>query len=215
MLSVRGIKMKKIVIIQHCQAEHHINDMTGGWTDTLLTELGRNQAELIGLSLKKMLEGENYSIYSSDLLRAKQTADIIAKHLNLNVIEESHLREISNGVAAGKTKEWARKYRTPKLSKEFDIDYQEFQEGETWRQFYFRVSECMKRICGLDERNIIIVTHGCTLSYIIAWWMNFVPEMLGKAFFSAQPGSISVLEQNSYNQNALTLFNDRSHLSEL
>ena len=33
--------MRKIIVIQHCQSEHHINNMTGGWTDTPLTELGR------------------------------------------------------------------------------------------------------------------------------------------------------------------------------
>ncbi|MBX4262862.1 histidine phosphatase family protein (plasmid) [Clostridium estertheticum] len=207
--------MRKIVVIQHCQSEHHINNMTGGCTDTPLTELGRNQAELIGLKLKKDLEGESYTIYSSDLMRAKQTADIVAKHLNLNVIEEMDLREINTGVAAGKTKDWAKEHRNPRLSKEFDLDYQEFQDGETWRQFYIRACECMKKICDLDKGNIIIVTHGCTLSYIIAWWMNFEFDMLGKAFFSAQPGSISVLQQNNYKQNVLTLLNDRSHLSGL
>lgn len=207
--------MKKIIVIQHCQSEHHINNLTGGWTDTPLTELGRNQAELIGLKLKKDLEAETYTIFSSDLLRARQTADIISKHLNIKVIEKKDLREINNGIAVGKTKDWAREHRNPRLSNEFDLDYQEFQDGETWRQFYTRVCECMKEICDLYKGNIIVVTHGCTLSYIIAWWMKFGLDTLGKAFFSAQPGSISVLQQNNYNQNVLTLLNDRSHLSEL
>lgn len=204
--------MRKIIVIQHCQSEHHINNMTGGWTDTPLTELGRNQAELIGLRLKREMEEESYTIYSSDLMRAKQTADIIANHLNLTVIEDVNLREINTGIAVGKTKDWAREHRNPKTSNEFDLDYQEFQDGETWRQFYIRVCEGMKRICDLDKGNLIIVTHGCTLSYIIAWWMNFELYMLGKAFFSAQPGSISVLQQNNYKQNVLSLLNDRSHL---
>ncbi|CAM3657971.1 hypothetical protein MALU111345_16490 [Marinicrinis lubricantis] len=41
--------MRKIYIIQHCQSEHHINNMSGGWTDAPLTELGREQTELVGL----------------------------------------------------------------------------------------------------------------------------------------------------------------------
>jgi probable phosphoglycerate mutase len=204
--------MRKIIVIQHCQSEHHINNMTGGWTDTPLTELGRNQAELIGLRLEKELKQESYTIYSSDLMRAKQTADIIAKHLNLSVNGDMKLREINTGVAAGKTKDWAREHRNPKTSNEFDLDYQEFQDGETWRQFYIRVCEGMKSICDLDKGKLIIVTHGCTLSYIIAWWMNFKIDMLGKAFFSAQPGSISVLQENNYKQNVLSLLNDRAHL---
>jgi probable phosphoglycerate mutase len=206
------LKMRKIIVIQHCQSEHHINNMTGGWTDTPLTELGRNQAELIGLKLKRELGEERYTIYSSDLMRAKQTADIIAKHLKLSVIEDKKLREINTGIAAGKTKDWAREHRNPKTSSEFELDYQEFEGGETWREFYIRVCEGMKSIWDLDKENLIIVTHGCTLSYIIAWWMNFGFDMLGKSFFSAQPGSISILEQNNYKQNVLSLLNDRSHL---
>lgn len=123
--------MRKIIVIQHCQSEHHINNMTGGWTDTPLTELGRNQAELIGLKLKRELGEESYTIYSSDLMRAKQTADIVGDHLNLTVIEDVNLREINTGIAAGKTKDWAREHRNPKPSNEFDLDYQEFQDGET------------------------------------------------------------------------------------
>ncbi|OBZ09063.1 hypothetical protein A8L34_23250 [Bacillus sp. FJAT-27264] len=99
--------MRKIYIIQHCQSEHHINNMSGGWTDTPLTELGEKQAEQIGLKLKSELAREEYVLYASDLMRAKQTADIIGKHLELNVIEEAGLREINTGAAIGKTKEWA------------------------------------------------------------------------------------------------------------
>lgn len=92
--------MMKIIVIQHCQSEHHINNMTGGWTDTPLTELGRNQSELIGLRLNKNWE----------------------------------------------TKDWARENRNLKIRNEFDLDYQEFQDGETWRQFYIRVCKGMKII---------------------------------------------------------------------
>lgn len=92
--------MRKIIIVQHCQSEHHINNITGGWANTPLTELGRNQAELIGLKLKNELEEESYTMYSSDLMRSKQTADIVANHLNLNVIEDMDLREINTGIVA-------------------------------------------------------------------------------------------------------------------
>jgi broad specificity phosphatase PhoE len=83
--------MRKIVVIQHCQSEHHINNMSGGLTNTPLTELGRNQAELIGLKLKEELKEESYAIYSSDLLRAKQTANIIAEHRNPLLNDRAHL----------------------------------------------------------------------------------------------------------------------------
>ncbi|KTD85762.1 histidine phosphatase family protein [Paenibacillus etheri] len=208
----RMINVKRIIIIQHCQSEHHINNMSGGWTDTPLTDLGRKQADLIGLSLLKKINHEEYVLYSSDLLRAKQTAEIIGMQLSLKVIENSDLREINTGIAAGKTKDWARENRNPRKGSEFDLDYQEYQDGETWRQFYSRVSSCMERIYAEESKDLIIVTHGGTLGYIIAWWMNFQPEMLRKSYFSASVGSISILNQNGFQQNALSVLNDTSHL---
>ncbi len=186
--------------------------MTGGWTDTPLTELGVNQSEKISLRLKTLVS-EEYSLYSSDLLRAKQTAEFIGKNLNLSVIEDSGLREINNGIAAGKTKEWARENKNPKNSTEFDLDYQEFPGGETFGEFYIRVCKCIDKIINESKGNLIIVTHGCTLSYIIAYWLKISQTVLPDIHIKANPGSISVLEVNSFNQNALILLNDTSHLN--
>ncbi|MNW55980.1 putative phosphoserine phosphatase 2 [compost metagenome] len=204
--------MRQIYVIQHCQSEHHVNNMTGGWTDTPLTELGKRQAEAVGIRLQKNLDPNEYSLYASDLMRASQTASIIGEQLNIQVKKNNSLREINTGIAAGKTKDWARVNRNPRNSEGFDLDYQEFQNGETWRQFYTRVSNCMENICEIDKSNLIIVTHGGTLAYIIAWWLKFTPEMLNTAYFSGSVGSISLLNNNSFKQNILQLFNDTSHL---
>lgn len=207
--------MKKIILIQHCQSEHHINNMSGGWTDTPLTELGRKQADLIGKALKQRIGTEEYTLLSSDLMRASQTADIIGIHLNLEVIEEFGLREVNTGVAAGKTKDWARENEIPMPKGGFNIDHRAFKDGETWREFFERVSSCMERIYHSNEKNLIIVTHGCALSYIIAWWLKITPKMLKDALITASPGSISMLIGSKYNQRTLSLLNDTSHLLEL
>ena len=68
--------MGKIYIIQHCQSEHHINELTGGWTDTPLTELGQKQAEAVVEELLAM-KVEDFDLFSSDLKRAKMTANYI------------------------------------------------------------------------------------------------------------------------------------------
>ena len=207
--------MREIIIIQHCQSEHHINEMSGGWTDTPLTELGRKQANLIGLSLKRELDGKEFALYSSDLKRAWQTAEILGDHLNLNIVSEKNLREINTGIAAGKTKKWANANRNPKKENKFDFDYQEFQNGETWRQFSNRVSSCMENIVELEQKNLIIVTHGGTLSFIVAWWMNFEIHMHSKCYFSASPASISLLLENNEKRHILRKLNDTAHLSSL
>ncbi|SCZ10812.1 histidine phosphatase family protein [Alkaliphilus peptidifermentans] len=207
--------MGKIIIVQHCQSEHHINNLSGGWTDTPLTYYGRKQANLVGERLKKEINVDEFTLFSSDLMRANQTAEIIGSHLKLNVIEEAGLREINTGIAAGKTKEWVRENENPRLNEGFDIDHLAFAEGETNRQFYKRVCECMEKIYSSEKSNLLIVTHGGTLSKIVAWWLKLTPEMINEACFLGSSGNISILSKSRYGQNALHLFNDTSHLLEL
>ncbi|MHA1518732.1 MAG: histidine phosphatase family protein [Promethearchaeota archaeon] len=213
--------MREIIIIQHCQSEHHINEMSGGWTDTPLTKLGREQSNLIGLRLKGEINSDydpkNYALYSSDLKRAWQTAEIIGKHLDLPIVANKGLREINTGVAAGKTKKWAKAHRNPRDNINFNWDYQEFSQGETWRQFFRRVCSCMEQIFDSEDKNLILVTHGGTLAYIVAWWLKCEEDMMSKCHFIASPGSISVLQESRYylGQHALSIFNDTSHLNEL
>lgn len=165
--------MGRIILVQHCQSEHHVNEMSGGWTDTPLTPLGRKQAGLIAEKLKDSINSKKYILYSSDLLRASQTAEILGEQMGLEVNQSKGLREIDTGIAAGKTKDWARANRNPRTGSGFDLDYQEFQNGETWRQFYRRVCDCIELLCRSEvSRNLLIVTHGGTLAYITAWWLQ-------------------------------------------
>jgi len=189
--------------------------MTGGWTDTPLTEFGKLQANRLGDKLKEYCSEDEFVLYSSDLKRASQTADVISEYLDLEKIEDKGLREINTGDAIDKTKEWAKLNRNPLGEEGFNIDYREFNGGETWREFYHRISETMERIYSSEEKNLVIVTHGCALGYMIAWWMKFETHMLNNAYFTASPGSISYLFENKYNQHALGLLNERGHLADL
>ena len=81
--------MKTIITIQHTQSVHHINGMVGSWTDWELSDLGIQQANRIGEKLKVELAEKKFVMYSSDLLRAKQTAEAVGKHLGLTPILRS------------------------------------------------------------------------------------------------------------------------------
>lgn len=99
--------MNRIILIQHCQSAHHVNGMTGGWTDTPLTDLGRQQAAAIAARLKRDLADTPFQLYSSDLKRAAQTAEIVGEELGMTAQLVPDLREFNGGVATGKTREWA------------------------------------------------------------------------------------------------------------
>ena len=89
--------MKTIITIQHTQSVHHTNGMVGSWTDWELSELGVQQANRIGEKLKAELSGKKFVMYSSDLLRAKQTAENVGKYLGLTPILRTELRERNLG----------------------------------------------------------------------------------------------------------------------
>ena len=80
----------------------------GGWSIYGLTEEGREQVH----SAKRHLCNKGIEkIYSSDLVRAKETAEIVADALSLEITYLPQFRESDNGLLAGMLKtEAAKKY---------------------------------------------------------------------------------------------------------
>ena len=91
--------MKTIITIQHTQSVHHTNGMVGSWTDWELSELGKKQANRIGERLKTELSEKRFVMYSSDLLRARQTAEIVGNDLGMTPVFRTELRERNLGSA--------------------------------------------------------------------------------------------------------------------
>ncbi len=131
--------MKELLFIQHCQSEHHINGLMGGWTDTPLTELGRKQANAMGQYMSRHIEAENYRMFSSDLLRASQTAEILSQHLQISNLEFPELREQNFGVSINKPHTWFLENRVA-LPISGRLDHILIEGAESWRMFYQRVS---------------------------------------------------------------------------
>ena len=102
--------MKTITTIQHTQSVQHTNGMIGSWTDWELTDLGKEHAENIGRNLSAELKGKLYKIYSSDLLRAKQTAEPLARYMGIEIEYREKLREINFGEAMDAEEQIADKF---------------------------------------------------------------------------------------------------------
>ena len=199
--------MASTILVRHGQPEHHVTDLTGGWTDDCLTKLGRLQASRVACRLKREIENIPYQVYCSDLCRALQTAGAIGEEIGAKPRPLAELREFNNGLAAGKSKQEARRYEAELTSPA--LDWRPYPQGETWREFYSRVSRCMDRLTETGEA-LILVTHWGTINNIIAWWLRLD---LGSSFsFDASPGSLSVLRVNEWNERTLERLNDTSHL---
>ena len=204
--------MKKVITVQHCQAVHHVNNMVGGVTDWELTELGLEQANNIGIALKNMGINSDYKIYSSDLTRTKQTADIIAKYLNVSPIYRQELREINLGSATGKSQEWFKANQIPRPKDLPWLYHKVMLDAESGEDVYFRVSEFVDEIERSDDDNLIIVGHGCSLSMFVARWLKLPVSVLKNTAFEGSAGGISFLSERDDNARVLNVWNDTSYI---
>ena len=197
-------------MIRHGEAEHLVTDLIGGWTDTRLTERGRLQAEALGFRLERVLKGVDLKIYSSDLKRAAETADIVGKALGVAPSLEPELREFNNGEAAGMTKREAEKiFREPTKPL---IDWQPYPSSETWREFYVRVSEYLHHLSEGCSCTPVVVTHGGTLTNIVGWWLGLDMETLDRVSFKVAPASLTVLGTSNLGERTIERLNDVNHL---
>ena len=196
--------MKHIITIQHTQSLHHTNGMIGSWTDWDLTEQGVAHAEAIGRRLAAELAGQAWKIYSSDLARARQTAEPLAKYMGLEVTYLEKLREHYNGEACGKSKQWAKENRLPVNS----FDDRPFPGAESWREFWDRVTELRDRILADEAENIILVSHGGTLTVWHQVWRGFAIQ--NHPFGSA--GGVSFMHEEAGGKRVITRLNDPSYI---
>jgi broad specificity phosphatase PhoE len=90
----------KLYLIRHGQSDGNAEGRFGGHGPTPLSRLGLEQAEATAKLLAK--EGVN-SIYSSDLLRAVQTAEPLSKLTGIPITPTSAFRERNVGVLEGLT----------------------------------------------------------------------------------------------------------------
>ena len=197
---------RNIITIQHTQAVHHTNDMMGSWTDWELTDLGKEHAENIGRKLSAELKGQAYKIYSSDLIRAKQTAESLAKYMGIEIEYREKLREINFGEAIGKSKQWARENRVSINS----IDEPEFDGAETWRELWNRIESVYRDIVADEAENIILVSHGGALAVWHQGLLGF--DVRDRKIGSA--GGVSFIEINEDGERSIKRLNDMSYIKE-
>lgn len=201
--------MKNIITIQHTQSIHHTNGMIGSWTDWDLSELGIEQAKRIGERLSLEIKDKRYVMYSSDLLRAKHTAEIIAGFLDIKPIFTDRLRERNLGEAVGKSVEWARQNT---IVWEKTIDDKPFKGAESRREAWERILVFYNQMMKSTDENVIIVSHGDALSIFNAIWLGLDVEMLNKCDLFGKAGGVSFMHENSDGKHIITRLSDLSYI---
>lgn len=160
---------KHIYIVRHGETDYNFQGICQGQKCNIgLNEKGKKQAEELSVKLKdKGIE----AIYSSPLLRAIETANIIGKHLNLEVKINENLIEGNFGIAEGKTMEEVRDLGIylQWISSDRQYDSVSYPGGETKRQIIKRIHKSLHEICSKEKsEKILLVTHSA-IARLINW----------------------------------------------
>jgi broad specificity phosphatase PhoE len=207
--------MKDLYIVAHTQSQHHVDGLVGGWYDTPLTGLGQAQAKKVAARVLALAGGRPVEIFSSDLKRARQTADAIAAQLGGPIVEMPDLRERSMGIAGGKPDAWLQEH-VEHAGRDGDrLDHRDGIGGaETKREFLTRLYRAMDAIVTRPCATQIVVTHGFALTYLVASWIRMPPEAAGWVNFKSASGGITHLHEDDvlFNRYVMRL-SDTAHLA--
>ncbi len=148
-----------LCLIRHGQDE---DDRVGGWSDNHLTDKGIKD-------VTKMCESvpQNYDfIISSDLPRAKETAEIISEVTGLPVIFDAGFRETNNGDLRNMKKEEFLKNYSHFIFSNLKMD-EKYPNGESPSEFFFRVKDAFEKlVTQYQGKNILLVTHGGVITVL-------------------------------------------------
>jgi broad specificity phosphatase PhoE len=146
-----------------------------------LTDVGYVQAFELAKWLKKLTVKK---IFTSPLLRAIQTADILADYLQVPCEQVDGLREFDCGIAEGRSDRgaWAL-WQAEFNAWIFDRDYEfKIVDGESFYDMRKRFEEVVSRILveyGGTSSEIVCISHGGIYSVMLPLIIsNITPEMV-------------------------------------
>ena len=153
-------------LIRHGQDDDTVR---GGWSGQPLIEEGKAQADELASFIQRSDLGIQY-IYSSDLLRAIQTAQSVADKLHLPIIQMPEFREVNNGDLAGMDNELASKMYPGLYWNTLEWE-QRYPGGESPKEFYERIRtawDAFQKMVLEQNENVLLVTHGGVINVILS-----------------------------------------------
>jgi len=170
-----------LLLVRHGETDWNADGRLQGHTDRPLSDFGRRQAQ----QLAAELEGEELeAIYSSDLARARETAEIVAERVGLPVALDPDLREKDWGNWEGLTS--------------VERDRVEFV-GESTEAHQQRMLRALQRISEHHpgDGRVLVVTHGGSMRRVQTAALGMalpVVENCGRWLCTCENGSFRAVE---------------------
>ena len=157
--------MTTILLARHGESDWNRDRRWQGHADRALTKRGEEQARALATRLADIPLD---AIYASDLLRARATADAVARPRGLDVQVVAELREVDVGSWSGLTRAEAEK-RFPEAYRRWLRGGEGWDDGETYEELKVRVVKAIGRIAREnDGGRVLIVAHGGSIRAVHA-----------------------------------------------
>jgi len=208
--------MTNLYLIRHGEAMAAIKNFVG---DGGLSPLGIKQAERLRDRLAVTKEINPDVFIASTLLRAQQTAQIIAPAFAVPLQFDDEIQEMRPGEADGMSvDEFRQVYGEPNF--EENPYHPVSPGGENWGQFMLRIGTALDRIIHTYEgKTIVLVCHGGVIDNSFLYFFKASAWTLPPARFYTRNTSITHWQQfTTYQQNRrwrLLRYNDAFHLYDI
>ena len=205
----------RVLLVRHGESQGNAEKRFGGHSATPLSARGRLEAEA---TARALLPKRIAAIYSSDLLRAVETAEPLARALGLEINQSSAFRERSVGRMEGLTFEEAATRHPDEYAALIRRDFEYvLAEGESYRQMLDRSSGELDRIIEKHRGDsICIFSHTGTICILALHLMGALDApTLRPVWISSTNCGVTRFDLRSDGFVRVLAINDTSHLSEL
>jgi broad specificity phosphatase PhoE len=199
----------RMLFIRHGETVWNQERRCQGFTDVPLSDRGDDQASALALALKG---ARLDAVYSSDLVRARRTAEVIAEPHRILVKSDARLREMNQGALEGKNLEGLLSSH-PELLKKWMREPAEVEmpRGESMRSVQARAWQAVKEITGRHHDGLVaVVSHNLCILSIICKAINLDLNHFRR--LRMENASISEIEFGSHGP-VLCRINDTAHLN--
>lgn len=208
--------MRTVYLVTHPEATHHVDDLVGGQYDSDLTGRGLAAAGQVADEIAvRVAGGGPVEVLSSDLLRTRRTAELIAARLSTQVRLDPRLREKSYGEAGGRPQAWLDERFVPPPRTGERMRHDEGIPGaETKWDLAVRAYAAMADIVSSPVTRQVVVTHGMAATFLVAAWIEMPLHAAGRVAFQFTPGGITTLQEDDFFHNrSVHDLNSVNHLS--
>lgn len=199
----------KLYFLRHGETDWNVKRLVQGSTDIPLNEYGRYLAKETAKGFKEIVIDV---VYTSPLIRAKETAQLVLVDQNPLYMDEPRIREMGFGAYEGMCISGPDKSpKSPEFNKFFEdtVNFVPTKGGETMKELMDRTGDFLNEIYKnkeLEDKNIMISTHGVTMTALLnhiknnlaveCFWCEEVPPNCGVTIVEVKDGIPSILEES-------------------